>query len=123
MRRVRGYHPPGPCLPARAGQAYPALRGQSEGSRGQTRGKTQIRGARHMSILTVMEQRGGVWNRMSFETVAAAQQLAGELNTTASAAVLGQGIEALAGGLAGSELGRVTRVGHAHLTEDAPDVY
>ena len=38
----------------------------------------------------------GVWNRMSFETLAAGQQLAGELNTTASAAVLGQGIEALA---------------------------
>ena len=34
-----------------------------------------------MSILVVMEQRGGVWNRMSFETLAAAQQLAGELNT------------------------------------------
>ena len=45
-----------------------------------------------MSVLAVMEQRAGEWNRMSFETLAAAQQLAGELNTTASAAVLGQGI-------------------------------
>ena len=30
-----------------------------------------------MSILIVMEQRDGVWNRMSFETLAAAQQMAG----------------------------------------------
>ena len=53
-----------------------------------------------MSILVVMEQRGGAWNRMSWETLAAAQQMAGELGTTASAAVLGQGIEALGGELA-----------------------
>jgi len=28
-----------------------------------------------MSILVVTEQRGGAWNRMSWETVAAAQQI------------------------------------------------
>jgi electron transfer flavoprotein alpha subunit len=76
-----------------------------------------------MSILTVMEQRGGVWNRMSFETLAAAQQLAGELNTTASAAVLGQGIEALAGELAGKQLEKVYRVEHELLKEYTPDAY
>jgi len=54
-----------------------------------------------MSILIVMEQRDGAWNRMSFETLAAAQQLANELYTTGSAAVLGLGVEALAGELAG----------------------
>ena len=76
-----------------------------------------------MSILTIMEQRGGVWNRMSFETLAAAQQLAGELGTTASAAVLGQGIEALSGELAGKQLEKVYRVEHELLEEYTPDAY
>ena len=54
-----------------------------------------------MSILVVMEHRAGSWNRMSFETLAAAQQLANELNITARAAVVGGGAPALAA-LAGS---------------------
>jgi electron transfer flavoprotein alpha subunit len=70
-----------------------------------------------------MEQRGGAWNRMSFETLAAAQQLAGELNTTASAAVLGQGIEALAGELAGKRLEKIYLVEHELLREYTPDAY
>ena len=76
-----------------------------------------------MSILVVMEQRGGVWNRMSFETLAAAQQLAMELNTTASAAVLGQGIEALAAELAGKQLEKLYLVDHELLKEYTPDAY
>jgi electron transfer flavoprotein alpha subunit len=76
-----------------------------------------------MSILIVMEQRSGVWNRMSFETLGAAQQLAGELKTTASAAVLGQGIEALAGDLAGKQLEKVYVVEHELLKEYTPDAY
>ena len=52
-----------------------------------------------MSILAVLEQRSGQWNRMSFETLAAAQQLAKELeHHRLRAAVLGQGMEALAAG-------------------------
>ena len=76
-----------------------------------------------MSILVVMEQRGGTWNRMSWETLAAAQQMAGELGTTASAAVLGQGIEALAGELAGKKLEKVFVVEHELLQEYTPDAY
>ena len=76
-----------------------------------------------MSILAVMEQRGGVWNRMSFETLAAAQQLAAELNTTASAAVLGQGIEALAAELAGKQIEKFYLVEHELLKEYTPDAY
>ena len=34
-----------------------------------------------MSILVVMEQRAGSWNRMSFETLSAAQHLARELGS------------------------------------------
>jgi electron transfer flavoprotein alpha subunit len=76
-----------------------------------------------MSILVVMEQREGVWNRMSWETLAAAQQLAGELNTTASAAVLGQGIEALAAELTGKQLEKIYLVEHELLKEYTPDAY
>src|SRR5260370_42586798 len=76
-----------------------------------------------MSILTVMEQRGGAWNRMSFEPLAAAQQLATDLNTTASAAVLGYGVEALAGELAGKQLEKIYLVEHELLKEYTPDAY
>ena len=76
-----------------------------------------------MSILVVMEQRGGAWNRMSFETLAAAQQLAAELNTTASAVVLGQGTETLAAELSGKQLARLYLVEHELLKEYTPDAY
>ena len=71
-----------------------------------------------MSILVVMEQRGGGWNRM-----AAAQQMAGELGTTATAAVLGQGVEALGSELSGKRLERVYLVEHELLQEYTPDAY
>jgi electron transfer flavoprotein alpha subunit len=76
-----------------------------------------------MSILVVTEQRGGEWNRMSFETLAAAQQLAKELNTTAAAAVLGQGIAALAGELGGKQLEKVYAVEHDLLKDYTPEAY
>jgi electron transfer flavoprotein alpha subunit len=76
-----------------------------------------------MSILAVLEQRGGQWNRMSFETLAAAQQLAKELGTTASAAVLGHGVEALANELATKQLSHVFAVEHELLKDYTPDAY
>jgi electron transfer flavoprotein alpha subunit len=76
-----------------------------------------------MSILAVMEQRGGAWNRMSFETLAAAQQLAKELNTTASAAVVGDGVDGLAAELAAKQLAKVYAVEHALLKDYTPDAY
>jgi len=76
-----------------------------------------------MSILTVMEQREGAWNRMSFETLAAAQQLATELHTTVSAAVLGLGAETLAGELTGKQLEKIYVVEHELLKEYTPDAY
>jgi len=76
-----------------------------------------------MSILTVMEQRGGSWNRMSFETLSAAQQLARELGTTASAAVLGQDIDGLAGELASKQLEKVYALEHDLLKDYTPDAY
>ena len=53
-----------------------------------------------MSVLVIMEQRGGTWNRMSWETLAAGQQFGGGV----SAAVVGQGVDALAAELAGKRL-------------------
>jgi electron transfer flavoprotein alpha subunit len=76
-----------------------------------------------MSVLVVMEQRGGEWNRMSWETLAAGQQLAGELGTTASAAVLGNGVGSLAAELGGKQLAKVYDVEHELLGEYTPDAY
>jgi len=80
-----------------------------------------------MSILVVMEQRAiqgpPAWNRMSWETLAAGQQLARELQQPVSAAVLGQGIEALASELANRKLDRVYAVEHDLLKDYTPDTY
>jgi electron transfer flavoprotein alpha subunit len=70
-----------------------------------------------------MEQRDGVWNRMSFETLAAAQQLARELAGTASAAVLGSGIENLSNQLTGYQLATPYAVEHDLLAAYTPDAY
>jgi electron transfer flavoprotein alpha subunit len=76
-----------------------------------------------LSILAVMEQRGGAWNRMSFETLAAAQQLAKELGSTASAAVVGDGVDGLAAELAAKQLEKVYAVENALLKDYTPDAY
>src|SRR3954453_10392059 len=76
-----------------------------------------------MSILVVMEQRGGEWHRMSWETLAAGQQLAAQLGTTVSAAVLGSDSSALAGELATKALDKVYAVNHALLGDYTPDAY
>jgi electron transfer flavoprotein alpha subunit len=68
-----------------------------------------------------MEQRGGVWHRMSWETLAAGQQLAAQIGQTVSAAVVGQGIGALAGELAGKKLERVYAVEHPLLAAYTAD--
>jgi len=80
-----------------------------------------------MSILVVMEQRAvqgpPAWSRMSWETLAAGQQLAGELQQPVSAAVLGQGIETLAAELADKKLDHVYAVEHELLKDYTPDTY
>jgi electron transfer flavoprotein alpha subunit len=70
-----------------------------------------------------MEQRGGAWNRMSFETLAAAQQIAREMGTTADAAVLGDDTGALAAELGARQLDRVFPVNHELLREYTPEAY
>ena len=53
-----------------------------------------------MKILVVTEQRQGKWNNTSFETLAAAQQIAKDTNGTVSALVIGKGVAAFADELA-----------------------
>lgn len=62
------------------------------------------------NVLVVMEQHGGAWNRMSWETLAAGQEIAAALGGTCSAAVAGQGIGSLAQELAGKKLEKVYAV-------------
>jgi electron transfer flavoprotein alpha subunit len=67
-------------------------------------------------ILVVLEQSAGVWHRMSWETLAAGQQLAAQLGRTVSAAVVGE-----AGELAGKKLDRVYTVEHELLATYTAD--
>jgi electron transfer flavoprotein alpha subunit len=75
------------------------------------------------SVLAVLEQRDGQWHRMSFETLAAAQQIARELGTTVSAAVLGHNVGALAKELAATDVATVYAFEHELLKDYTPDAY
>ncbi len=63
-----------------------------------------------MKILLITEQREGKWNNVSFETLAAAQQIAQQTSGTLTAAVIGKGVAALADELAGFQLDEVLLV-------------
>ena len=76
-----------------------------------------------MSILAILEQRAGAWHRMSWETLAAAQQFGAELGQPVSAAVVGDDVAALAGELAAKQLERVYAVEHELLKDYTPDGY
>jgi electron transfer flavoprotein alpha subunit len=76
-----------------------------------------------MSILTVLEQRDGTWNRMSFETLAAGVQVGRDLGLPVSAAILGQGLDALAAEVADRGIGKVYKVEHALLENYTADAY
>ncbi len=75
------------------------------------------------NVLVMMEQRGGTWSRMSWETLAAGQQLAAQIGGTASAAVAGQGVASLAGELASKKLDKVYAVDHQLLGSYTADAY
>ncbi len=74
-----------------------------------------------MIILLITEQREGQWNKVSFETLAASQQIAQQANSTLSAVVIGKGIAALADELAGYQLDEVLLVEHDLLEKYTPD--
>jgi electron transfer flavoprotein alpha subunit len=74
-------------------------------------------------VLVLMEQRGGAWNRMSFEALAAGQQLAAKLGIECSAAVIGENLDTLSSELTGKNLAKVFTVQHELLNTYTSDGY
>lgn len=73
------------------------------------------------TILVVAEQREGKLNRVSWETVAAAQAIAAETGATVEAAVFGSGIAGIAGEIAGKKLAKVYAIESPALARYEPD--
>jgi electron transfer flavoprotein alpha subunit len=76
-----------------------------------------------MKILVVTEQRQGKWNNASFETLVAAQQIAGAASGAISAVVIGKGVAALAEEVASKNVAEVLLVEHELLENYTPDGY
>jgi electron transfer flavoprotein alpha subunit len=76
-----------------------------------------------MKILVITEQRQGKWNKASFETLVAAQQIAAATSSTVSALVIGNGVAPLAEGLAAKNVVEVLLVEHDLLEIYTPDGY
>ena len=76
-----------------------------------------------MKILVVTEQRQGNWNKASFETLAAAQQIAKDTSSAVSALVIGKGVAAFANELAAKNVAEVLSVEHDLLEAYTPDGY
>jgi electron transfer flavoprotein alpha subunit len=76
-----------------------------------------------MKILVITELRQGKWNNASFETLAAAQQIAKDTSSTVSALVVGKGISSFADELATKNVAEVLRVEHDLLETYTPDGY
>jgi len=74
-----------------------------------------------MKILLLTEQRGGQWNKVSFETLVAAQSIARDVRGTLSGAVIGNGVGKLAAELSEYELEEVLLVEHPLLEDYTPD--
>ena len=97
----------------------------AEGSRHKAGRKIEVRSAGDltMKILVVTEQRQDKWNNTSFETLAAAQHIAKDTNSTVSALVIGKGVAALADELAAKNVAEVLLVEHDLLENYTPDGY
>ena len=74
-----------------------------------------------MKTLLITEQREGKWNKVSFETLAAAQQIAQQTKGTLSAVVIGKGVASLADELRASIEELVAAAGEGPGTATAPD--
>jgi electron transfer flavoprotein alpha subunit len=74
-----------------------------------------------MKTLLISEQREGQWNKLTFEALAAAQQIAQETQGAISGVVIGKGVTALAEELAGYQLEEVLVVEHDLLEKYTPD--
>jgi electron transfer flavoprotein alpha subunit len=76
-----------------------------------------------MKILLITEQREAVWHKVSFETLAAAQQIVQQTKGTLSGVVIGKDISALATEVAAYQLDDVLTVEHDLLEKYTPDAY
>jgi electron transfer flavoprotein alpha subunit len=76
-----------------------------------------------MSILAVLEQQAGQWHRMSWETLAAAQQLGASTGESVEAALAGKGIGALTAEAATKNIVKVWGVEHDLLDSYTADGY
>jgi electron transfer flavoprotein alpha subunit len=65
-----------------------------------------------MKILVITELRQGKWNNASFETLAAAQQIAKDTSSTVTALVIGKGVAAFADELSAKNVADVLKVEH-----------
>ncbi|HEX8141695.1 MAG TPA: electron transfer flavoprotein subunit alpha/FixB family protein [Pyrinomonadaceae bacterium] len=74
-------------------------------------------------ILVFAEHRAGVFNKTSFEAIAAAQSLGAELGQSVTGVVLGAGMSELAGEVAGYDLSKVVYADNEKLAEYTPDGY
>src|ERR1700676_1504803 len=76
-----------------------------------------------MKTLVIAEQRQGKWNNTSFETLAAAQQIAKDTSSTVSGLVIGKGVATLAEELAAKNVAEVLLIQHDLLEAYTPDGY
>jgi electron transfer flavoprotein alpha subunit len=76
-----------------------------------------------MSVLVVLEQNAGKWNRMSFEALAAGKKIAETLGVPLQAAVLGSSADAQAKEAAAYPVEKVFAVNHELLAQYTPDGY
>jgi electron transfer flavoprotein alpha subunit len=76
-----------------------------------------------MSVLAVLEQQRGRWHRMSWETLAAAQQLGAALGDPVEVAVAGKGVAPLAEEAAAKKASKVWAIEHDLLEHYTSDGY
>jgi electron transfer flavoprotein alpha subunit len=74
-----------------------------------------------MKILLITEQREGKWNKVTFETLAAAQQIVQHTTGSLSGVVIGKGVAPLADELAAWQLAEVLLIQHDLLEKYTPD--
>jgi electron transfer flavoprotein alpha subunit len=75
------------------------------------------------SILVVVEQREGKLNRVSWETIVAGQAIAAQTGWALEAVVVGSGVGAIAGEVAGKKLAKVYTVESPRLEPYTPDAF
>jgi electron transfer flavoprotein alpha subunit len=76
-----------------------------------------------MSVLAILEQRGGVLNRMGFETLGGAARLSGALGVPLEAAILGDGLGDLPQQAARYGVAKAYAVDHPLLAQYTADGY